>query len=396
MLNQYSVMKFSLFFFFLPLVGLNAQSAFKRIGYLPTYRFSFSNQIEYQRLSHLNIAFAHPDSSGNLTTDGTAIGPVVNKAHAAGAKVFISLASSGSWDGLWDYHLDPARLPAFVAKIVQYVQQHQLDGVDIDLEWDYVENTYSPFVIALGTALHAEGKWITAALPGEYRYPEVTDEALATFDWINMMVYDLTGPWAPNNPGPHSPFSWTVNCIDYWLDQEVSPERLTLGVPFYGYNFGVSPVSSITYRSMVAEDTAFAYVDQVGMRYYNGIPTIQAKTQLAMEEVSGIMMWELGQDALSTSLISYSLLRAIDEIAPPIVSANQPDLAHIRLYPNPASDIVWAAGTEHVHIWDINGKLVLETAPESGKINVSRLKSGMYILQARVGEKLLTGRFVKL
>jgi hypothetical protein len=44
--------------------------------------------------------------------------------------------------------------------------------------------------------------------------------------------------------------------------------------------------------------------------YYNGIPTIKMKTNLAIEEASGIMIWQLSGDAPGAK----SLLQAIDEV----------------------------------------------------------------------------------
>ncbi|MBK8568106.1 MAG: hypothetical protein IPN76_33555 [Saprospiraceae bacterium] len=87
-----------------------------------------------------------------------------------------------------------AKLPAFVEKIVDFVQTNGFDGVDIDLEWQHVNDLYSPFILALKPALEAEGIPLTAALPGSYRYPQITAPALAAFDWVNLMIYDLTGP----------------------------------------------------------------------------------------------------------------------------------------------------------------------------------------------------------
>ena len=43
------------------------------------------------------------------------------------------------------------------------------------------------------------------------------------------------------------------------------------------------------------------------MKYYNGRPTIKSKVKLASEQVSGIMIWEIGQD----SFTEYSLLKTI-------------------------------------------------------------------------------------
>ncbi len=72
----------------------------------------------------------------------------------------------------------------------------------------YIGNGYTPFVLELRDALHAKGKGITCAL-GAVRFHEaVTQESLEAYDFINVMVYDKTGVWRPNNIGPHSPYSY--------------------------------------------------------------------------------------------------------------------------------------------------------------------------------------------
>ena len=42
---------------------------------------------------------------------------------------------------------------------------------------------------------------------------------------------------------------------------------------------------------------------------YNGIPTIQAKTRLALEQGSGVMFWTIDHDDKG----DYSLIRAIQQ-----------------------------------------------------------------------------------
>jgi hypothetical protein len=279
------------------------------------------------------------------------------------------------------------------------VQSHDLDGVDLDLEWQYVHDWYSPFVLDLKAALDPLGIPLTAALPGSYRYPEITDEAMAAFDWINLMVYDLTGPWAPNNPGQHSPYPWAEQCIQYWINQGQPAERLTLGVPFYGYDFDDSPVSGFTYRWIVGQDVAKAQLDQSGQKYWNGIPTIQAKTALALEQVSGIMVWELGGDAFGVN-IQHSLLRAIDEVVTAATSTREPVLSTVQIYPNPASDwavVQWAAGpSAQVSVLDAQGQTVLTQISSNERIvlNVSQLPAGWYTVLVQTAGHIGRGRLV--
>ena len=378
---------FASFLLLLSVTVASSQSV-KVVGYLPTYRFSWLADIEFERVTHVNISFANPDSSGQISFGTTNVWPAVDMAHQHGCKVFVSLAGgylTPAQDETWNYLTLPANRPAFIQKIVQYVQANDFDGVDIDLEWQYVKPWYSPFILELKAALQPLGIQLTAALPGEYRYPAITNAALAAFDWINMMIYDLTGPWAPDQPGPHSPYSWTVECVQYWKSQGVPGSKLTLGVPFYGYNFGVSPVGSFTFRGIVNQDPANAYLDQSGMKYWNGIPTIQDKTLLALQEVSGVMIWELGQDAFG-SISNLSLLTAIDQV----IDENTSSVAAtanpgIRLVPVPATDFIHVNTDglpELVSVYDLNGRLMISEKPgtESFRLDVSGLPAGLYWL----------------
>lgn len=382
-----------------------AQS-FKVIGYWPYYRFSWIDDIEFERLTHVNIAFANPDAQGNFSVEGTNISAAVAKAKQHGCKVFVSLAGgylTPTQEANWNNLTLPANRPAFIQKIVQYVQANNFDGVDIDLEWQYVESWYSPFILELKAALTPLGIPLTAALPGNYRYPQITNAALSAFDWVNMMIYDLRGPWDPSNPGQHSPYSWAEDCIDYWLNQGVPNHKLTLGVPFYGYDFGVSPVSSFTYRGIVNQDVANAYLDNVGQKWWNGIPTIQAKTELALNEVAGIMIWEIGQDAFGSN-IQYSLLRAIDELVDEAtVGISEGNPLALQVFPNPVRErlVVNLPNAEdfRIVISDMGGRVVLENSfagAETQDLNVAQLPAGMYAIAAYTGDGARVGKFLKI
>ena len=84
------------------------------------------------------------------------------------------------------------------------------------------------------------------------------------------------------------------------------------GVPFYGYDFQNSTtVKSFTYGSMVASNTSNSERDQVGNKYYNGRPTIASKVKLAAQNLSGIMIWELGHDLIPISLFHLNFEQLI-------------------------------------------------------------------------------------
>ena len=288
---------------------------FKVIGYLSSKNLDMVDIIDFNALTHVNLAFANPNENGTLIFNGEQkLEKTVNTAHQAGVKVFISIAGGGTNKELpvnWLSVLQPENRKIFIQDIVDFVMKYNLDGVDVDIEWNLmptIGDLYTPFVIALRNALKRTNKEISTALNVSGLHEGVTQEALLAYDFINVMVYDKTGPWRPENPGPHSPYSYAEEALEYWTKERKIPnQKLTLGVPFYGHDF--DKVGSISYGDIVVLDTANAYRDQTGQIYYDGIPTIIKKTQFAMESFGGIMIWELGHDAQN----DLSLLKAINK-----------------------------------------------------------------------------------
>ena len=282
------------------------------VGYLPSYRFDSNEKIDYCKLTHLNLAFANPGSNGKLIINDFSGVVVRARNENNNIKIYISIGGGYLTDeqaSIWSNSIDiKDNRPIIINEIVSFVVDNSLDGVDVDLEWQYVTSGYSDFVIELKSALSAKGKSMTAALPGTTKFDNITEEALQTFDFINIMAYDFTGPWNPTASGQHSSYNNAVESINFWKNTGISQSKLTLGVPFYGYDFSNSSnVTSFTFGQMVSTNNSYSEIDNVGMKYYNGRPTIKSKVKLASEQVSGIMIWELGQDSFS----DYSLLKTI-------------------------------------------------------------------------------------
>ncbi|MCK5277296.1 MAG: hypothetical protein KAK04_02140, partial [Cyclobacteriaceae bacterium] len=139
---------------------------FKVVGYLPYYRFEIVDEIDFTKITHLNLAFVNPDIDGNLSIGNQNIDPIVSQAISDNPAliVFISLAGGGltpEWSEAYDKWLKPENRSEFVHLLVEYVQLHRLDGIDVDLEWSHVNEYYSPFVIELRDSLKSHGKEIT-------------------------------------------------------------------------------------------------------------------------------------------------------------------------------------------------------------------------------------------
>jgi hypothetical protein len=153
----------------------------------------------------------------------------------------------------------------------------------------------------LCSTMHSSGRQCSAAVAASGGNANTVPAAVFGYvDHLNLMAYD--GGGGPN----HSPYSYAVSTMNYWLGRGLPPAKAILGVPFYGRATNFS--TSEDYRAIVARDPGAPTRDLSNGIYYNGIPTIQAKTDLAKQRGGGVMFWEIAGDTTSQST---SLLSAI-------------------------------------------------------------------------------------
>ncbi|HTD99297.1 MAG TPA: glycosyl hydrolase family 18 protein [Mucilaginibacter sp.] len=291
-----------------------AAAAFRVVGYLREYNVVDGQAIkfDFSRITHLNIAFINPDALGNFTTlDG--LSALVAAAHAKNVKVLASIGGGLAPAYYTTLIADNSSRAKLVNSIAGLTDQYNLDGIDVDLEGSFVDANYEAFTVDLKKVLQSKGKLLTTAVATVYA-TQYTNKALAQFDFINIMSYDKTGPWKPEKPGQHSPYSMAVEDLDYWAGTRgVAKEKLSLGLPFYGYGFGTGVPGDMTFADIIktypgAENKDEVTVAAGGTMYYNGLPTIKSKTTLALQKAGGIMVWQLLQDADGAN----SLLNVID------------------------------------------------------------------------------------
>ena len=296
------------------IVANNSNSSFRVIGYLPGREnlIQSAREIDYSKITHLNIAFINPDSAGNLK--GTEnLKSVAAIAHRKNVRIMASIGGGGA-PKYYPSFLTGDKKTKLITDLVKLAVDSDLDGIDVDLEGDLIDANYENFVIELAAQLKSKNKMITAAIATVYK-DQFSDKALAQFDFVNIMSYDRTGPWNLKKPGPHAPYDMAVEDLEYWnKTRGIAKEKLSLGVPFYGYGFGGTAPESISWKNLLANYPGAIQTDEFningGTIYYNGIPTIRKKTSLALEKTGGIMIWQLLQDDNG----SQSLLGNIHEV----------------------------------------------------------------------------------
>jgi GH18 family chitinase len=380
----------------------------KVIGYLPTYRFGLIDQIEVEKLTHLNIAFAQPDRWGHLDCPGD-YATIIRKVKKRNPEIKIYISLGGrllSHDKIyWKKYMSPDYRTGFVQNIIRFVEQYRLDGVDMDLEWGNVDALYPGFTRELSDSLHANGFQLSAAFPAMKRYAVLTNEDFKVFDFINVMAYDNAGPWQPKVIRQHSTYDLAVNSISFWHDSCGVPlDKIILGMPLYGYNFKSRPVRSASYGSLVSYNRFLAFVDQDNLTFYNSIPTIIRKTKYAKDNCGGVMLWELGQDALGEnsdySLLHFVYATLLDGQNSPFLPRSEKFITY--LYENELLIEVASNVKDDAYfvIEDINGGChqVIQFSPEYKriKVDVDKYVNGIYTISLiESGSVITSEKWVK-
>lgn len=286
-----------------------ARSGNRIVGYVPSWRGDHS-MIQYDKLTHINYAFLEVAADGSLAPlDPAPLKAVVDKAHAQGVKVLISVGGGLNSKVLGPVIVDPVTRKALIPKLLAFMDAHRLDGLDID--WEYPKNAsdtapYEDLMTSLAKALHPRGKLLTTATIGEpWAGDAISAKTLKALDFMNIMAYDVNGD-------QHSSFAAAHAQMTYWLNRGLPKSKAVLGVPFYGYPISGGRDVSYSFKELVAADPASAQKDtssHQGGVAYNGIPTMRQKAQLARQIGSGVMIWELTFDAPG----AHSLLQTIHE-----------------------------------------------------------------------------------
>src|SRR5690349_7807370 len=264
----------------------------------------FADIIPYDKLTHVNYSFLTPKADGSFNPINNAwkLKQIVKDAHAQGVKVSISVGGWG-WDAQFEELAStPQTRSAFVQNLTGFVEEYGLDGVVMD--WEYPDpGPSSQNFLALIQELRSAmpEKLLTTAVVsyGDEHGIGVPNESFELFDFVNIMTYD--GP-------DHGTMEQFERGLEYWRGRGLPKEKIVMGAPFYG-----DP--DLPYYKIVDADPNAAQSDvfeYYGTTYhYNGIPTLQAKTRIAMERAGGMMFWALDHDAQG----DLSLVNAIYQAA---------------------------------------------------------------------------------
>lgn len=291
--------------------GQTNSSQYKVVGYMPDWAGT-PEAIQYNKLTHINYSFALPNSNGTLqgisTASANKLRSIVSLAHARGVKVGIAIGgwNNGNDSAFETLATNASTRTAFVNNVINFVNTYNLDGVDMD--WEYPDpgvsaDRYALLMQELSIALHARGKYLSAAVVASGGTGAgLKNEVFGYVDMLNIMAYD------GNAGSGHSPYSYAQSSLNYWLNRGLPREKAVLGVPYY------ARPSWLGYNQLIASNSANICRDTNGSDYWNGIPTIRQKAQLARNQAGGIMTWELSQDTNGSNSLLTAMYETINAL----------------------------------------------------------------------------------
>ena len=319
------------------------------------------SKIPADSLSVINYAFALPTDTGECTPGSleaseTQFPALLElKAQYPHLKTMLSVGGWGTAEAFSAATETDMKLDRFVSACVQLMRDNGFDGLDIDWEYPTAEQmtTFTSLLEKLRQALDAQGQadgrryLLTIAAPaGSYSMAGMDiPKIMPLLDWINLMTYDFYGSWsettgfnAPLYTSPADPAHWSVDsAVQMYLSLGVSPEKLILGVPFYGRGWqGVKDVNQGLFQPFNKQPEANSgdsftyiqlkqvYIDKLSrfwddiaktpwlfdaskglMISYDDPQSLGFKAEYARQQnLGGMMIWEITSDDDNGSLLT--------------------------------------------------------------------------------------------
>ncbi len=313
-------------------------------GYLPDWQYlSTRNQLQYDLLTHI-AAFDF-----TVTANGTIYTPsywpwtdVINAAHANGVKMILTAVNFNA-DDIHQLLTNSTAKQNFFDNLKNMLNQYHMDGVNIDFEGLHTEDR--------GTLLNNFMADLSSSIKNAIPAAEISFAGPAVnwggwdlaglaeaCDYIFIMGYSFAGKWstyttanAPLTGGNYN-ITNTVT-VQYASVTNSHPEKLILGVPYYGHRWKTSgsyagaPITSFeeSTRFTQAEKEAQNYGRiwdvssqtpwyryQIGTQWYqvwfDDAKSLALKYDLAdQKQLKGVGMWALGYDNNRQEL--WNLLR---------------------------------------------------------------------------------------
>jgi len=268
-------------------------------GYLPDYRIAEWSK-ETGPITDLILFGMSAPASGVFDSSAIAKQRIATVREANAIFKCRLLFTVGGWnksEGFAALAGDSQLRTKFIHDAREFCRLNGFDGIDFD--WEHPEGADQ--IRAFGELLaetHSEfskhGLIVTIAQAG---WQNLGPKAYRSVDRVHLMAYD--------HDFPQATFDKAKADVNRLVEAGCPRNKIVLGLPFYGRN---KEGEAKTFAQLVESPAFNADVSVVNGFAFNGPTLIARKIQLAKDEgLAGVMIWELGQDALG----SKSLLKTL-------------------------------------------------------------------------------------
>ena len=313
-------------------------------GWHPYWMGTAYNDYDLTLLSDISYFSYEVDTAtgGYRTIHSWLTTELIPKAQQAGVRVNLGVTLFGGHGAVLG---NPARRKTLVDSLLSLVQRRGGNGVNIDFEGMGASQraNFTAFIAQLSSAFHTAipGSQISIAMPA-VDWNNVMDPAAlsASADLLIIMGYDYhwggapnTGPVSPKNNGAFwNPYDVTRS-INSYLSKGVPPEKLCLGIPYYGYDWAAADSTPSAKTTGTGKAVLFSnavqnaathgrrwdlhsstpyYAYQLDSTWhqcwYDDPESLRKKYELTeMKGLAGIGIWALGYDGSRSEL--WDLLR---------------------------------------------------------------------------------------
>ncbi len=317
------------------LEGAPALRPHEMFGYAPYWTLHVSSGFNLAGLTTLAYfsvgvgadATVQHSGPGWVGYQSQALADLVTRAHDAGDRVVLTASCFGQ-SALDKMAGDPTAGARLGASLVQLVAAKNLDGVSLDFEGEGSKDQagLDSLVGAVSTAMHqANPHWqVTmatyASSAGDPHGFYDIGGLSASVDGFFVMAYDMNDPSTPSPTAPLTGAGFTDLDAVQQYSAVVSPSKVILGVPYYGYDWptagpglgdpATGPPTPMSYAQITATGghvywdpttqtawTSYQVGTQWHQTFFDDPTSLGLKAQLAdTYHIAGLGIWALGME----------------------------------------------------------------------------------------------------
>jgi len=235
-------------------------------AYIPLWQQWDVAEMKANKLTILYIAFANIGNDSRITFTDDSVLEKIKELREMNPDLTLCLAIGGyNVGGFSDAAYSEESRKAFTESVIEFVQEYNLDGVDLDWEFPvqggwgsikcrkedkqnftYLLSSLRGELNNLGKETGKQYKLSFAATSADWGSEIVElDKVAPLVDQVNLMCYDYTGEWSTTTAhhsnlyrNDKSPYAINIDdSVKRYIAAGIPAEKLVLGIPAYGYGW---------------------------------------------------------------------------------------------------------------------------------------------------------------